>query len=276
MGISFVIPICIFIYMIDFSKYCYESLTELDIDYNVMFKSMNKYNRLDFIDKQTEFKTLLVHSDCRDYTGDNISKSIDDNYELKDDLSKLDLSKNWKPMLTGYNVNKITDMYEEGGWAGVGEIIYYTDKYDYQNHWAGKLPKDPIFEYIEWSNGHKGHPLVQIHYRVIDDNDWLELKNVITKCPNANIVLCHGGFEAGDPIDIYNKRLQELNEMNNVKIEVSFYLLSEFVNSPKKFIEFKNYCFGTDCTPYVYDYRTRPYIEIQQKIKRAKSYIEIK
>lgn len=195
------------------------------------------------------------------------------------------------PFLTGYEVDFITRVYElsngqeettfhrgsndwgelaadfaagcMGGkdgsspfpWCGIGEIIYYNPKrkkYEEEvPQYAGKTPLTPILEYIQFSQENPKHPIIQIHYWIGDDNAFNDLIDWANKNPQANIILCHGGYENGDDIQRWLLKIGKLPK--NVLVEISFTLLNMlYYNRDWIFDHLPciRWVFGTDITPY--------------------------
>lgn len=195
------------------------------------------------------------------------------------------------PFLTGYEVDFITRVYElsngqeettfhrgsndwgelaadfaagcMGGkdgsspfpWCGIGEIIYYNPKRkkyeDESPSFAGKTPLTPIPEYIQFSQENPKHPIIQIHYWIGDDNAFNDLVEWANKNPQANIILCHGGYEKGD--DIRNWILKVGKLPKNILVEISYTLLDMIYENRDWIFDHLpciRWVFGTDIAPY--------------------------
>lgn len=195
------------------------------------------------------------------------------------------------PFLTGYEVDFITRVYElsngqeettfhkgsqnwgelaadfvahcVGGkksnspfpWAGIGEIIYYNPKRkEYENEvplYVGKTPLTPIPEYIQFSQENPKHPVVQFHYWIGDDNAYNDFIDWAKKNPQANIILCHGGYEKGDNINDWMEKIEKVP--NNVLVEISWTLLDALYDNRDWIFEklpLLHYVYGSDATPH--------------------------
>lgn len=186
------------------------------------------------------------------------------------------------PFLSGYDVDFMTQAYEKANkpttvpahdfkelavmtaadmfgnsyfpWCGFGEIIYYNPKRkayeDELSLYAGKTPLDPIPELIEFSEKHKLHPIVQIHYWIGDDAAYNDLVGWAKKNPHANIMLCHGGYENGDDIKDWILKVGKLP--NNVLVEVSWTLLDMLYENRHWIFDHLpciHWVFASDATP---------------------------
>lgn len=140
-------------------------------------------------------------------------------------------------------------------WAGFGEIIYYNPKrkaYIEENPlYAGKTPLTPIPEFIQFSHENPLHPIIQIHYWIGDDNAYLDLISWAKENPKANIILCHGGYEKGDSIRDWCKRIDMLP--SNIMVEISWTLLDMLYENRHWVFDILppvHYIYGSDTTPY--------------------------
>jgi len=187
------------------------------------------------------------------------------------------------PFLAGYDVDFMTKVYSEANepeieapknfkdlataeaanmfgnskfpWCGFGEIIYYNPKrrvyQDELSLYYGKTPLDPIPELIEFSEKHKKHPIVQIHYWIGDDAAYNDFVDWAKKNPHANIILCHGGYEPGD--DIRDWLLKIGRVPNNVLVEISWTLLDMLYENRHWIFEHLpsiHWVYGSDATPH--------------------------
>lgn len=140
-------------------------------------------------------------------------------------------------------------------WCGIGEIIYYNPKRkEYKNEipqYAGKTPLTPIPEYIQFSQENPKHPIIQIHYWIGDDNAFNDLIDWANKNPQANIILCHGGYEVGDNIRDWLIKMSKLPK--NILVEISGTLLDTLYENRYWIFDHLpciRWVFGTDITPY--------------------------
>jgi hypothetical protein len=140
-------------------------------------------------------------------------------------------------------------------WCGFGEIIYYNPKRkayeDEMPLYVGKTPLEPIPELVEFSEKHKLHPIVQIHYWIGDDAAYNDLVGWAKKNPHANIILCHGGFEKGDNIKDWLLKIGKIP--HNIRVEISWTLLDMLYGNRDWIFEHIpdiNWVYGTDATPY--------------------------
>ena len=189
------------------------------------------------------------------------------------------------PFLTGYNVDFLTRTYELSNnqadsdfdlkkqnwselaaetaasmfgnsifpWSGIGEIIYYNPKRrSYEDEvpmYVGKLT--PIPEFIQFSQENRHHPLIQIHYWIGDDDAYNDLCSWATRNPKANIILCHGGYEKGDDIKDWLKKIEKLP--HNALVEVSWTLLDLLYDNRNWIFDAlppAHYVYGSDATPH--------------------------
>lgn len=194
------------------------------------------------------------------------------------------------PFLAGYNVDYLTHIYEISNkqtettftpgskdwnelaaataadfisgssmfpWSGFGEIIYYNPKRKaYQDElslYAGKTPLTPIPEFITFSQENHKHPIIQIHYWIGDDAAYNDLVGWATKNPQANIILCHGGYEKGDNINDWIRKIARIPK--NILVEVSWTLLDMiYENSSWIYDQLPavRYVYGSDATPHTF------------------------
>lgn len=212
------------------------------------------------------------------------------------------------PFLTGYEVDFITRIYElsngqeettfhkgshdwnelaadfaagcMGGkdgnspfpWCGIGEIIYYNPKRKkYEDElalYAGKTPLTPIPEYIQFSQENPKHPIIQIHYWIGNDESFNDLVGWASKNPQANIILCHGGYEKGDDIRDWIIKAGKLPK--NVLVEISWTLLDMIYENRDWIFDHLpciRWVFGSDTTPHSVKDGRDPALEVDKLVQ---------
>lgn len=166
-------------------------------------------------------------------------------------------SNDWGELATDFVANCVggQDGVSRFPWAGIGEIIYYNSKRKAYNEelslYAGKTPLTPIPEYIQFSQENPLHPIVQFHYWIGDDDSYNDFVNWASKNPQANIILCHGGFENGDNINDWLEKIVGMPK--NVLVEISWTLLDTLYSNRDWIInELPNihWVYGSDATPH--------------------------
>ena len=159
-------------------------------------------------------------------------------------------------------------------WCGFGEIIYYNPKrkaYETEvEMYAGKTPLTPIPEFIQFSQENSKHPIIQIHYWIGDDNAYNDLVNWARKNPQANIILCHGGYEVGDNIRDWILKTSKLPK--NILVEISWTLLDMLYENRDWIFDHLpcvHYVYGSDTTPYNVGAGHDPAFEIDKLVQVA-------
>lgn len=178
-----------------------------------------------------------------------------------------ELSADWVAKCTGGK-----DTASRFPWAGFGEIFYYNPKRkayeDELPHCAGKTPLTPIPEFIEFSQENPKHPIIQIHYWIGDDAAFDDLCYWAKINQQANIILCHGGYEKGDDIKDWLLKIGKLPQ--NILVEISWTLLDMLYENRHwifDHIPCIHWVFGSDITPQAVMEGRDPDLEIDRLVQ---------
>ena len=190
--------------------------------------------------------------------------------------SKFDPKKqNWNELAADTLAQAINGTEQPFPWCGFGEIIYYNPKRKaYQDElslYAGKTPLTPIPEFIQFSQENPLHPIVQIHYWIGNDEAWQDLVSWASNNPQANIILCHGGYERGDNIRDWLLKMSTLPK--NVLVEISWTLLDLIYENRAWIFDHLpgnvHWIYGSDTTPHSVKDGRDPAVEVDRLVQVA-------